>query len=311
MTFPVYVSAGFGELISKPWLTLVKKIAVGVRQDIPNGVYAKGVNKLVEEIAKTSLRAIFMVGGWQWGEPDGTGVHRDDGIAPTPEGVAASTAQTLWAAKHYGMSDRVIIEVGPELNIGPRYSKDLSPLRDLCDAAWDAIKANAPGTPMIAASVSNVGKDSGMRALKRWMRGLPPAWIAGVHPYRTRGPREDQPDTFGGYVSPTEMLGELYEILDGKRFAVTEAGWHTARQKYKSGPLNLCTKTSEYSRAEVATWARWDIDFWRKAGAELYTWFQIRDGAPGDEHHDSHFGAFEADQTEKLVAQSLASEAFA
>lgn len=311
MAFRTYVAAGFGEPITKPWLELARKVATGVRQDIPNGLHAKAVNRLVEEVAKSGLNAIFLVGGWQWGDADGLNVHGNKDAHPTPQGVAASTAQVLWAAKHYGMEDRTIIEVGPELNIDPLYKRDLEPLRDICHAAWGAIWTHAPGTTMIAASVSNLAKNEGMKSLEKWLRDLPEQWWAGVHPYRTRGPSDEQPDTFSGYDSPESMLSRLKQILDGRPFAITEAGWHDGEQTYKSGPLNLCTKTSQYSRGEVATWARWDIEFWREAGAELYAWYQIRDGREDDPDSEAHFGAYLQDQTPKLVAATLAHESAA
>lgn len=301
------VAAGFGELIGEVWLGHAAKIAHGIRQEIPNGVHAQPVNKLVEELSHSGTAAVLHVAGWLWGDVDGTNIHKDEHRKPSPEATYGIAAQTLWAVRQYGL-EHAYLESGPELNIDPVFKKDLGLLEEHCWAAWEAIQKSDRKVPLIAASVSNLTRKGGMRSLEKWVARCPKDWWIGIHPYRTRGPLEKQPELFEGFGSSGQMLTTLKDVLDGRKFALTEAGWHNGEQKYKGGPLNLCTRVSQYGQAEVATWARWDIGFWREAGAELYTWYQIRDGEPDAPHHDAHFGAYYADGTPKLVAHTLQQE---
>lgn len=306
-----YVSAGFGEPIGKTWLELARKVASGVRQDIPSGLHAQAVNRLVEEIAKSGMHAIFLIGGWLWGNPDGTYIRMNRAQKPTQAKIAATAGQVLWAAEHYGMGNRVVLEVGPEIDIDPIYKRDLGGLEENCHAVWQAVQTHSRGTPMVAASVSNVRKRDGLRHLGKWLKRAPHRWIAGVHPYRTAS----RPDSFDGFGSPDQMLKELRVVLAGRKFAITEAGWHDAEQVHRVGPFGLeCVprwlkfrrRTSQFSRSEVATFAQWEIDFWREAGAELFAWYQIRDGHANDPDTETHFGVYHQDRTPKLVAGTLA-----
>ncbi len=307
------MSAGFGEPIGRGWLELVKKVVGGVRQDIPGGLHAPAVNRLVEEIAKSGMRAIFLIGGWLWGNPDGTHIHQNRDRKPKYAELAATAGQVLWAAEFYGMGKRVILEVGPEINIDPVYKQDTGGLEENCQAVWQAIHEHSPDTPMIAASVSNVEQLDGLKHLRKWLTHAPHRWIAGVHPYRTTS----RPEKFAGFLSPDHMLKELYAVLAGRKFAITEMGWHDAEQVYHVGPLGLeCVprwlkfvkRTSQFSRAEVATFARQETNFWREAGAELFAWYQIRDGHDDDPNTEAHFGLYHQDRTPKLVADALARE---
>lgn len=309
-----YTVAGFGELIGKGWLELARVVASGVRQEIPNGLHARAVNRLVEEIAQSRMHAVFLVGGWLWGNPDGTHIRQSRELKPAASEVAGVASQVLWAAKHYGMWPRTILEVGPEINIDPVYKHELRGLEDNCIAVWDVIRDGSEGVPMIAASVSNVEQGDGLKHLRRWLnRGLPIRWWSGIHPYRTRSRAEE----FPSYPSPDAMLLELRRTLGGRKFAITEAGWHDAEVTYKTGPfgsecvprwLKFGEKTNQFSRADVATFARQDINLWDDAGAELYTWYQIRDGLPDDPDTEAHFGAYNQDKSPKLVAAALEME---
>lgn len=308
------ITTGFGEPIGRRWLELAGKLASGVRQDIPNGLDIPAVNRLVEEIARSGMHAVFLLGGWLWANPDGTHIRQNLEQKSPPAEIAATAGQVLWAAKHYGMVNRVTLEVGSEIDIDPVYKRDLSGLEEQCHAVWQAIQTHARGTPMIAGSISNVVGRDGLKHLARWLEyKLPPRWWAGVHPYRSIA----RPEKFAGFASPLDMLAELRRILAGRKFAVSEMGWHDAEQTYKVGLfgwecwpkwLKFIKRNSQFSRAEVATFARWEIDFWRKAGAELFCWYQIRDGLPDDPNPESHYGAYDADGAEKLVAASLARE---
>ncbi len=308
-----YVSAGFGEPIGKLWLELARKVSGGVRQDIPNGLHAPAVNRLVEEIAKSGLRAIFLLGGWLWGNPEGTNIRTNREQKPTHAEIAATAGQVLSAAENFGLR-RVTLEVGPEINIDPIYKKELGGLEENCHAVWQAIHTHAPGTPMIAGSVSNVEKRDGLKHLARWLNyQLPPRWWVGVHPYRTRS----RSDEFRGFRSSSEMLVGLGRVLAGRKFAITESGWHDAEQSYRVGPFGLeCVprwlkffrRTSQFAPVEVAAFAQDDISMWRGAGAELFTWYQIRDGNAYDPDTEAHFGAYRRDRTPKPVAAVLARE---
>jgi hypothetical protein len=314
MTLPLYTSAGFGEVIGTAWLNRIKAVANGVRQEIPNGAHGDAVNRLVREVADSGLKALFLVGGWVWVNPDGSGAHEDkDRKAPVDETVAQAR-QLMWACGEYGLttSGRLIVECGPELDIDPEYKRDTTRLAELCHGVSEVVADHntVTVTPMVAASVSNVTVGR-IDRLAAWLDPLPSSWWAGVHPYRTRGPSHEQPAYFPEFDSAEDMRTYLDAALNGKRYAITEAGWHDGMQRYSVGPFGIRKKWSHYTREEIASYAKWDVGFWSNPDygtlPELYSWFQIRDGAPDASPKDieAHFGAHLADGTPKPVAHVL------
>ena len=273
----LFVTAGFGQLLTPFWISRARKIAHGVRQEIPSGFYAETIHRIAGEIADSGLDAIFLVNGWLWGNPDGTGVHKDAGRKPTPGHCFDVTGEILWAWERSDNPNKgqLMLEVGPEINIDPVYKRDVEQLLECVHAVASATDVAKSQVPVIAGSVSNVRPDDGVLHLNMWVRRLKAKYWVGVHPYRTTA----QPEHFEGYDSQRDMALELKQILSDRPFAITESGWHDSLQK--SGGF-LCKKESRFSREEVADFAQRDAEIWRELGAELYSWYQIRDGDSSD-----------------------------
>lgn len=297
------VSAGFGELVTEPWLDRVRSVAGGIRQDIPNGLHATAVHALVREIALSGLDMISLVAGWLWGWPDGSGIHRDERRKPTPGQCFDIVGEVVWAWDEARNSNKgcLLLEVGPEINIDPVYAKNFGHLLECVSAVHQRLKVmGRQDVPIMAGSVSNIDRDDGMKYLRAWLPRLHDRYWVGVHPYRTTR----KPDKFKGYASADEMKQDLLSLISGRPFAVTEAGWHDARQTY-GGVFGACKSESQFTPDEVARFAIEDIDFWKGAGAERYCWYQIRDGDPQSKDIEAHFGAHLADGTRKPVADAL------
>lgn len=90
----LHTCAGFGELITPPWLERVKKVATGVRQEIPNGAHHPDVERLVAEISSRQLEATILINGWMWIDPETGRVWQDKKTKPEPEHVGAFAVES-------------------------------------------------------------------------------------------------------------------------------------------------------------------------------------------------------------------------
>lgn len=307
----ICVSAQFGELLPPRILKQIQDLRVGVRGILPNGARHQEVERLVGQIARDiAYPSIFLVAVWDWFDA-ATGRHWQDREAkPSPQHVADLTRSFLAVVESQGALDQFRLDVGTEINIDPVFKKDMGLLREQCEAARAVMreKYGARAPRVIAASVSNIHRDDGMKHLKKWCREIDEDFDISIHPYRTTDP----PDVFRGYRDEGEMFRALKDIIGPRRFHVTECGWHDWEQTYHVGPWGSIEKRSQFTPEQVAAFTKDDLERWERLGALSYTIYQIQDGpkgGPGWDVYEAHFGLYSAEGDAKPVAKWLKARA--
>ncbi len=293
-----FVQLGFGKEAGWSWHEKVLKVAQGARYVIPVGSWASDISQIVDEPHRYGVNeGVFSVCPWdilihQGGETYHDTI-RDKTWRPEPEQIAKEAQQLEHEMVRRGMSEWYI-EVGPEINIDPVYKKNHGLIADTVEAVYEAVKT----FPIVGPAVSNLAKD-GRRHLERFTPRLPGNTLMCFHPYRTTSPA----DKFEGFGTPQELCEYVLAVAGGRGMAITEAGWHDAKQIYHTGCLGLKKRESHFTRQQVAEFCRWDFEFWCAMGVEFYTWYQNRDGAPNDPNTESHFGLYTAAGEMKPVGQ--------
>jgi hypothetical protein len=245
---------------------------------------------------------VIAIGGWDAYNHDRQIVSlRENTWRPTPEALSNEAGELARQLKLRGdMSKRFSIEVGPEANIDVVYKKDMALMQDTLAACTEAIRVEDNGLiQIIGPSVSNLARD-GRKYMKRLIKKHPLGVLVNFHPYRTGSEADD----FGG-MTPREMAEWLMDTLEGRKFGITEAGWHDAKYRYFTGPFGCKKVYYQWTQAQVAEFAAWDIDYWKALRAEFYTWYQVRDGEAMDPDPEAHFGAFNEFGEAKPVAAAL------
>ena len=132
----------------------------------------------------------------------------------------------------------------------------------------------AKGNTVYAGCVSNQSK-ANHAWLKSALAGLPPDVRASGHRY----PDADQdPNTpKKGYRNRSDELRGWMDAIGGRKFAITETGFHTA--PYSTGWW-LWKKRGQRTDADVARFLLREYGIWKAAGADYVVTYQINDG-PG------------------------------
>jgi hypothetical protein len=291
----VLVEAGFGYPIGGPTLAWIGSIGLhGVRIDVPWGIPPAELERLLVEIVKANLDAVLIVGGWMVRYDDGVALSFRNGENPSPEALAQFARQVASAAIRLGL--RCVIEIGNEPTITAVYKEDPSryarAVRECSKAMWEV----APGLSVAAGSVHDLTPDS-QEYLKDVINyGIPERTIVAVHPYRMGNRPWDGEADGTGIRAKVDWLRSIWS----GEIAVSEMGWHTAERSEKAGLFGLCPRRVRWNDEQVAEFWRWELDFWRKAGARFVVVFQLNDG-PNDEM-EHRFGIRYFDGTPKPVA---------
>lgn len=261
-----YLNAGFGHPIGIQDLLLIQQLGFsGVRQDcVP-----ENEELLVREFAdpRVKLRPLFLVNGGKMSE------------GPTAAGSRASYVSLLM----YEMGVQGEIEVGNEPNIAePRYRNNPSLLRESISYARE-IMDNDPRlteTRLVVGGIMTTDK-GGLDYLAETMRSMPPKVHVGYHTYRTTT-KASTPHK--GFRSREGEFHALKDIAGGRELWNTEIGWHTAPSKVG---IFGC-KTVKLNDDQVYASLQEEAGYNRRAGAKVFTVFQLNDG-PG-EHYEMKFG---------------------
>ena len=253
------LEAGFGSQLGKVDREQIASMKFdGIRQDIPVGAPEDVIAGLVKNAQKNFSHNVFIVGGWaHWYD---LGFVHDRTIEHSPAEVERDALIVCRLARPTDY-----IEVGNEWNITPQYRDD--PEKYIETVARVRLAINHP---MLAGSVSGLD-DGGLSAFRKVFPLLHPQIIVSFHPYR----QTHEPWVDGRRM--TEVANEIKSY--NRRFAVSECGWHTNEMsEAKAFPRCLQKRYWSWTDEQVGYFFRWEIGFWGLAGAELYTWYQHRDG---------------------------------
>lgn len=297
---PVYINAGFGRPVGGSTLGWLGGLGcAGIRQDIPWGIPSVALKPLLAEIAKANGEAVLIVGGWMvWNGGGHIAPDFREGSMPSPSAVAQLARQVAVIARNLGL--RCIIDIGNEPNITAAFQNDASRYADTVRRAAIAVWEVDKSIPVAAGSIHDLTTRS-REYLKDVLNcGISEKTILAVHPYRM-GNRPWAP--FSGFDGIGHAVDWLKSIWPGE-FAVSECGWHTAPRTEKVGFLGLCRKRVQWTDSDVAGFARFELKFWREAGAKFYVWFQLNDG-PNEMEPEHRFGIRHFDGMPKPVAFAI------
>jgi hypothetical protein len=297
-----FLNAGFGEPVGRTSLRFIKDIGfAGIRQDIPWGAPPEYREELLHELADAGLGAILIIMGnleyCNGGE-----------IKKLPENWRPSGIQIADYARDVsiqaaGYLKRWYLEIGNEPNLenhGGDLAKDPKRfgrwLHTVSRKVWEAI----PDAQIISGGVCGLHRrslDYLEKALSVFTEPLDERMIIGFHPYRPEKSFEESREDI------EENLGRLRGMIDGRRFAVSETGWHSAPQRWGTWP---CTHEVQWNDEQIAGFVEWDLDFWQRAGSELYCYFQLNDG-PNENDPEHCFGIRDMEGRAKPVADVIRS----
>lgn len=187
------------------------------------------------------------------------------------------------------------IEVWNEPDLGTFPTPRLTP-EQYAQAVADAVAVCPGGHRLWCGVISNLDLDS-LQWLEASIRRWPAHVGVSVHRYPPNGGRPDQPHQ--GFGSREHEVERLRALTGDRPWMVTECGYHTAEQSTGRWPRK---KTWHWTDDEVATFVRWEWDFWARAGAAAAVLYQLNDGTgPG---YLDHFGMRRVDGTWKPVADT-------
>ncbi len=272
----------------------------GIRQDVPWGAPPEYREKLIAEVDKLKLDAIWMVGGNMR--------YIDGKIDFLPDNYRPSTEQLCKFARDFAMQlgcypDHTwYIEVGNEPNLqqhgGPLY-KDPESFARWLHLIPAEIWSENKNVEVISGGICGLHK----RSIKYFKRVfdtyfLPRKLIIGFHPYRSDKTFEESHEEI------TDAFIDFRRIIGNeRRFAVTEIGWHTAPQ-HTSSIFPCRRKEFRFNDEDVANFAEREILMWRTKGAELVNWYQLNDGLNEFDGEDC-FGIRDIDGRRKPVANAI------
>ena len=161
--------------------------------------------------------------------------------------------------------------------------------REWNDYAQTAIEN---GVVVFAGSISNLTQEGLAWLAATWkLMETPPTHVS-IHRY----PRRNFAQPHKGFDSRDAEVKALRDIIGNTSFAVTEFGYHTARQyKWIVVPFR-------WSEQQVFEYTVQEYQFWKSKGAESAYIYQLNDG-PTDTHIN-RYGVRYADGDWKLVARA-------
>jgi hypothetical protein len=141
--------------------------------------------------------------------------------------------------------------------------------------AWSVLPALfAKGCTVYAGCVSNQSK-ADHAWLKAALTGLPIAVRASGHRYPDSDQDPNRPKA--GYGNRSDELRGWRDAIGGRRFAITEIGFHTA--PYSTGWW-LWKKRGQRTDEDVLRFLIRECGIWKAAGADFSIVYQLQDG-PG------------------------------
>jgi len=279
MAIAVGLQAGFGTSMRADLAAIASYGFTVVRQDL-FAVDPASVPALVAECVGAPVVPLFLIGGGQIAQPDGS-------ARLEPEELAAMTMTVVHAARAAGLSTYAL-EIGNEPDLAhPDYAErpvDFAEAVRACTVA--ARDAGFAGT-VISGGIANLNT-RGFRYLARMIAsGLLPADVTiGFHRYPEAGRGPLAPHQW--FTSRDDEWQTLRRIVAGRPVTCTEFGYHTADVLDDQG---------------VARSVLWDLAFYDARGVDLAVVYQLNDG-PGSTWMD-RYGMRRVDGTWKPVADAI------
>lgn len=266
-----YLNAGFGDPIGIADLLLIQQLGFyGVRQDLPEG----REEVLIREFAdpRVRLRPLFIVNGGKM--PYG------------PEHAGTYAVRVAQEMRVQGVSGE--IEIGNEPNISHNTYRDKpSDLTLSVVTAFNIMQDHGlADTKLVVGGIMNTDK-RGLAYLHEVMKGMPAKVIVGYHTYR----QHDKPSKPSkGFATRGAEFRALNDIVAGREIWNTEIGWHTAKEK-----KHCWSRKTGLSDEEVFERLKEEAAFNRRAGAKVFTVFQLNDGLDSS-YYENCFGIRTADR---------------
>ncbi|MHA2337479.1 MAG: hypothetical protein ACXACX_09255 [Candidatus Hodarchaeales archaeon] len=283
------LNAGFGLPIGVNLLDEILSLNYdGIRQDIPMGSTEIYIHKLLKEISDSDCYAVLILGGWMHRKSNKeiVDLYRKNPI--NFREVFRMADKLSHEIKGFGIAHRVWIEIGNEPDLTNDFSKDPMRFASYVSMLYGRLVKSCPELKdrVIAGGVSNLRKKTGYKYLRDYAhQSLPDQIIFGIHPYRTEVKPEDP---FDKWERINDAVWDVKQhVLKGRKFAVTEIGWHSAIQQ-KCGGWFKPRMEYEFSDDEIAKFIKWEMNFWKKEGSELFAWYQLNDGPDDIALH--HYG---------------------
>lgn len=282
----IQLNAGAGQAIG---VDLVRKIMSlgydGNRQDIPFGAPMAHVRKLYRELDRAGAHATLIVGGWMgWEDDDGSVQSYKEEKLPVREAIEYC-GKVVAELMRFDLINRCWLEIGNEPDVTKQWSKDPDGFASFVSMMSAKAIQTAPALERrcVVGGVSNLRRKDGFKYLSRLLTQgrLNNHLIVGLHPYRS----EVRPwEKFDDWARINDAVWQIKQRLHGKRFAVTEVGWHTATQHERKW-LGRKGDPYQWTDDEVAEFYLWERDFWLREGAEVFVWYNLNDGPDDTSEH--------------------------
>ncbi len=288
----VLVNAGFGSPVGDKTLGLISSLGFhGVRQELP--FWEVPAKLVIEELSdyEELLPILLFPGG------DGAGLS---GLQ-----VLDRWRVFLTLIAQFGLSDASpgpLIEIGNEFDISPEWRDKPEEAAMLAVEVWKDSRKLCPQVTVLLPSVSNLNK-RGLSYLKKMLDvGLPAELQVAVHRYP---PDISWNSAHSGFSSRLEELEVLHALLGKRKFWVTETGRTEGPVKVRK-PFPLCFLYDRIMLSEwkVAHWAERELLFWKEAGAQGVSWYQIGDG-PSENDPLDHYGIINREGEIKRVGKTI------
>lgn len=294
----LFLNAGFGEPIGVEALDLIRRLGFsGVRQDVVKGDVAEA---LCQELGASTLTPILLVGGGKMR------VDRTDGASP--EAIIELARHVAIQAERCGLFDRefpAAIELGnePDTFDTQQYHNRPDLFARVVREGAAAIRQLSTRAVVVSGGVGNTS-DFNLDYLSRAIAfGLPDDCAIGYHCYRTTA----TPGTpHKRFRSRDEEFTRLRQVVGSRPIWCTEVGWHTAPSTVKTGWFSK--KKIRFSDEQVAAFFQEEADIHARNGAEVFAWFQHKDGTNPDAYEQA-FGICRVAGDVKPVGQRVAAVA--
>lgn len=287
----LFVVAGFSNLLEYKFIPKTQVIAHGIRTGPAVNDGHERIEKLVENTLEHFKEAIFIVGGWDWRDesiethhPGNLYQRRDANLKDMTEHLANQCTQIISNWRYFGGEDSNLwIEFGNELDLTDTWKHDIDGFYRTAMTSYETIRSLSSSVRFITGSTSNFHRKPkyqcwrsprGWEILKKLREfDWPKDTYQGLHPYRNDLPHEQ----WKHWKDWNEALQRLDYILNGRRVAITEMGWHSG---------------SKWDDFQIAEHINKEIGAWIKVNAGCYVHYQIQDSPKPANVGEGGFGAY-------------------
>jgi hypothetical protein len=215
----VGLNAGFGAPLAAEFAGLATYGFAVARQDVWTSEDLPIATALVTEFAGAPVRPLYLIGGGHMQHANGTVLM--------PSELAMWTIETIEAAHTAGITNYAL-EIGNEPDIAHQvYADDPHVFAVAVRLCYDMARAHGFTGSVITGGIANLD-ERGMEYLATCVPTFPRGVVVGFHRYPPAGGNAETPHA--PYRSREDEWQHLMGVVDGRRVACTEFGYHTSEE---------------------------------------------------------------------------------